>query len=642
MRNDAAWVWSTLCNALRPEPALKVSEWADKHRVLPPTVAEPGPWRTSRVPYMRDIMDELSTGTGKERVVLMKGAQVAATECGCNWLGYIIQHAPGMALVVWPSLDDVKKNVTTRIEPLIASSPTLAGLVAKPSSRKATNNMMRKEFPGGFLVFTGATSPKGLRSTPARYVFVDEVDGYPESAERDGDPVALAEQRTATFPGRRKIFMCSTPTLKGRSRIEKAYEQSDQRVYEVPCKACGVKSRIVWANIGWPKADGSVPFDKETGVVAHPQPEPVDRDRRDLAYWWCPECGQIHAEADKRNMLAGGEWRATAEGDGITAGFHISALYSPFESWGKIAIEQKAAGKDPAMLQPWVNNKLGETWEDQSGDIIESTTVSERAEAGDWKLSLPTGVVVLTAGVDTHDDRLELEVVGWGRDEESWSIEYRQLWGDPSEKTVWQELDDLLQRRFPHSRALPDMPISAVCIDTQGHNSEMAYAFIRDKHARRVWGIKGSTAQGKPPIWPKAPSHKNKGKVPLYFVGVSSAKEVVYSRLKKIAEPGPGFMHFPKDRADAYFAQLVAEIPREARSKGKTTIWWDAGGRRNEAFDLKVYNLAALKGLEAAGLVLNKEADRVAPVPLKGEGVDLAIPTPVAIRRGVRARFAGA
>ncbi len=233
-RIDDAWR-----RAIRPEQQIPVAEWADSHRMLPDTAAEPGRWRTSSTPYLREIMDALSTGNPSERVVMMKGAQTGGTETGLNWLGYIIHNAPGLVMLVQPSLDMVRRNTVTRIDPLIASSPVLRDRVATPRSRDAGNSLFRKSFPGGQLVMTGANSAIGLRSTPVRYLFLDEVDGYPGDADGEGDPVALAIQRTATFKGRRKILMVSTPTLKGFSRIEAAFEESDQRYYHVPCLHCG-------------------------------------------------------------------------------------------------------------------------------------------------------------------------------------------------------------------------------------------------------------------------------------------------------------------------------------------------------------------------------------------------------------------
>ena len=240
---DLAWR-----RGIRPEPPIPVSSWADRHRILPPTSAEPGRWRTSRTPYLREVMDALSTASPYERVVLMKGAQTGGSEAGLNWLGYIIQNAPGIAMLVMPSLDMVRRNTTVRIDPLIEATPALRELVASPRSRDAGNSLFRKSFPGGQLVMTGANSAVGLRSTPVRYLFLDEVDGYPGDADGEGDPVDLAIQRTATFRGRRKIYMVSTPTLKGHSRIEAAFEHSDRRFYHVPCLHCGDMAPIRWAH----------------------------------------------------------------------------------------------------------------------------------------------------------------------------------------------------------------------------------------------------------------------------------------------------------------------------------------------------------------------------------------------------------
>lgn len=612
-----------------------VSEWADRHRILPPTSAAPGPWRTSRTPYLRGIMDELSPLSPFEKVVVQAGAQLGKTEALLNFVGFVIHNSPSLIMLVMPTVSMVKRNTSTRIDPLIADCPVLAERVVPAGSRDPGNSQFRKRFVGGELVMTGANSAAELCSTPVCYLAMDECDRYPGDVDEEGDPAELAIQRTATYRGRRKILMLSTPKNKGESRIEAAYLESDRRVFEVPCKDCGTFSELRWANIAWPKASGELPYTAD-GVVVWPQPAAVDRDRRDLAYWWCPECGRIHHEHDKPALLAGGRWRATAEGDGRTAGFRVSQLVSPWVTWGEIAQKHAAAGKDPARLRVFVNTVLAETWEDQSGERIEPASIAERVERGDWKAMLPRGVAALTASVDTQDDRLEVEIVGWGKDEESWSIDYVQLFGDTSKREVWQELDELLQRTFPHTLAVPDMAISAVCIDTQGHNSAMAYNFVRDKQARRVWGIKGHNMHGKA-IWPRKPSHKNKGRIPLYLVGVSAAKEVIYSRLK-IAEPGPGFMHFPADRPDTYFAKLVSETVKTVYVKGRPTLVWDAGGRRNEALDLKVYNLAALHGLQALRFDLNTAAAALAMQPERSPDRPV-LPVPPIVRKASRSAW---
>jgi phage terminase large subunit GpA-like protein len=607
---DDAWR-----RGIRPEPPITVSEWADRNRVLPPTSAEPGRWRTSRTPYLRAVMDALSASTPYERVVLMKGSQTGGTEAGLNWLGYIVHNAPGIAMLVQPSLDMVRRNTTVRIDPLIETTPALRDLVAPPRSRDAGNSLFRKSFPGGQLVMTGANSPVGLRSTPVRYLFLDEVDGYPGDADGEGDPVDLAIQRTATFRGRRKIFMVSTPTLKGYSRIEAAFAESDRRYYHVPCLHCGDMAPITWARIRWPEG------------------------KRYQAHLICEACGGIHHEHDKPRLLEAGEWHATAPGDGRTAGFHLSALYSPWETWAEIALDHGRVMKDPPRLQVWVNTKLGESWEDQAGEVVETEPLMARRE--DWGAVLPEGVAVLTAGVDVQGDRLELHVIGWGRDEESWSVDYRVIWGDPSGPRVWADLDTALAATYPHSHAVADLSIRAVAVDTGGQHTKAAYEYCRTRLHRRVWGIKGRGGPGIP-LWPRRPT-RTKGKVPLFVIGVDAAKDALFARLR-LAEPGPGYMHFPAERDAEFFRQLTAERVVTRFERGRPIRLWQPrrDGERNEALDTTVYAMAALHGLISMGLRLNKEAESLGVSPCKGAVSAPAGPAgPAEPAKVIRSRWMG-
>jgi phage terminase large subunit GpA-like protein len=408
-----------------------------------------------------------------------------------------------------------------------------------------------------------------------RYLFLDEVDGYPGDADGEGDPVDLAIQRTTTFRGRRKIYMVSTPTLKGHSRIEAAFEDSDRRYFHVPCQYCGDMAPITWARIRWPEG------------------------QRDAAYMICDACGGVHHEHEKPRLLVAGEWRPTALGDGRTAGFHLSSLYSPWETWAEIALDHARVAKDPARLQVWVNTKLGESWEDQAGDTVPADPLMARRE--DWGQDLAPGVAVLTAGVDVQGDRIEVQVVGWGRDEEAWVIDYRVLWGDPSGPRLWSDLDGVLNGTYG------DLPVRAAAIDTGGHHTKMAYEFCRTRLARRIWAIKGRGGPGIP-VWPRRPTRTNKGKIPLFIVGVDAVKDAVFARLK-LTEPGPGAVHFPR-RLDAdYFRQLTAERVVTRFEKGRPIRSWQPkrDGERNEALDTFVYAHAALHGLISMGMRLNDE-----------------------------------
>lgn len=586
--SNAALVESAWCRGLAPEPALTVSEWADAHRVLPPQSAEPGRWRTSRVPYLREIMDALSVSHPAERVVFQAGAQVGKTEAGLNWLGYMMHHAPGLCMMVQPSVDAVRRNTVTRIDPLIEHSPVLRSLVAEKKSRDTGNSMLRKAFPGGELVMTGAQSGIGLRSIPVRFLFMDEVDAYPADVDDEGDPVALAIQRTVTFRGRRKVYMVSTPTLRGFSRIEAAYLESDQRRYVVPCPECNQLHPLEWKQIRWPEGE------------------------RHRAYRVCPECGGIAEEHDKAGMLARGEWRATAEGDGLTVGFHLSSLYSPFETWGEIAVEHGKVHRDPARLKTWINTKLGETWEERDGEGIDAVGLPARRE--DLSGPLPAWVVVLTAGVDVQVDRIECTVFAWGEGERCAVLSHTVLWGDPAGPQVWHDLGNLLSRTYPHELDIPDLPIRAACVDTGGAHTLASYAWLRDKQKRRWWGVKGSSTPGAP-LWPKRPANNTKGRFPVFVIGTNTAKETIYARLKNV-EPGPGFIHFDKSLTDNYFLQLTAEKVRTRYSKGHPVREWHlTDGKRNEALDCAVYGLAALHGLRSMGFDLDREAAGLIGLP---------------------------
>src|ERR1035437_8477296 len=296
----------------RPDPLLTISQWADRYRWLSQRAsAEHGRWRTERTPYLREIMDCLSPSSLIERVAFMKGAQVGATECGNNWLGFIIHQAPGPMMAVQPTVEMAKRNSKQRIDPLIEESEVLRKLVRDPRSRDSGNTILSKEFPGGVLVMTGANSAVGLRSMAARYLFLDEVDGYPGDVEGEGDPVNLALARTRTF-ARRKMFMASTPKITGLSRIEAAFEASDQRRYWVPCPYCAEFQTLKFAQLKWPKG------------------------KPDSAVYVCVGCGAEVQNHQKRQMSDAGWWRPSATGHDRTAGYHLSSLYSPvgWFSWG--------------------------------------------------------------------------------------------------------------------------------------------------------------------------------------------------------------------------------------------------------------------------------------------------------------------
>jgi phage terminase large subunit GpA-like protein len=571
---------------------LSVREWAERYRILPPSSAEPGPWRTARLPFLAAIMDAMTPGGRWERVVVMKAAQVGATECLLNFIGYVIDQAPANMLLVMPSLTSVRENTIRRIDPFLELQPQLRGRIVKAEGRRGGNTRTEKAFLGGLLNMAGANSAAGLRSIPAPFVLMDEVDAFPPSAGDEGDPVTLALRAQTTYRARRKAILVSTPLTSGLSRIEAAFNESDQQHWFCPCPHCAEHQILAWDAMTWPEG------------------------KRDQAHLVCQHCGAVISDAERLAMVAAGEWRATAPGDGKTAGFHVGGLLSPFRSLADFAIEHGAVYRDPARHRVFRNLWLGELWNDESGKAPDAFSFLDRLE--DWSEVLPAGVVTLTAGVDVQDDRLEVEIVGWGRDEESWSIAHRVIWGDPAGPEVWKTLDTDLKETFLHAREVAPMPIRAVAIDSGGHHSQSVYSFAADRHQRRVWAIKGRGGPGVP-IWPRRPSKagKTREKVPLYLVGVDGAKEALYARLK-LTEPGPGYCHFPAGRDPEYFAQLTSERQVTRYQKGRPLREWRLpSGARNEALDLRIYATAALQGLIALGLRLNREADALDAIPLR-------------------------
>lgn len=595
-------LWATFAAGLRPDPVQTVSEWADAHRILAATNAAPGRWHTSRTPYLREIMDRLSIGDTVQTVVVMAGAQIGKSEAGNNWIGSIMDATPGPVLMVQPTVEDAEAFSKQRIAPMITSCPRLRDKVGEARSRDSGNTLLLKEFPGGFLKIVGSNAPSKLASTPIRFVFLDEIDRFPADSGGEGDPVQLAKQRTATFANR-KLLLTSTPTIEGFSRIEAAYLETDRRVYEVPCPRCGVFQVLHFS-----------PTDGHSGGVCW------DAGQPGRAWYRCDDCGGRIENHEKTSMLAAGRWEPTAVSQTGGTGYHLSSLYSPhgWSSWGDLACEFLAAGKDPDRLKVFVNTRLAETWKAGDGAQVKADGLARRAER--YLAAVPAGVEIITAGVDVQDDRLEVEVVGWGAGEESWSLAWHTLPGDPSRPQVWADLDDYLRREWL-DRDLGRHRIRAVAVDS-GYLTQQVYAFCRGKEARRVWAVKGQ--DGPRPIWPRQPT-RGKRIVPLYPVGVDTAKDSIFARLR-VDPPGAGALHFPDTHPAGYFEQLTAERRQVTLHKGREIRkWLKPPGRRNEALDCRVYAYAALIGLAALGVKLSKWS---APQAAQGVAVSVDDPQP--------------
>ena len=518
------------------------------------------------------------------------------TESANCWLGYIIHLAPAPTMVVQPSLDVLKSYSQQKITPLITICPEISERVKEAKSRDSGNTMFFKEFPGGFLKLSGANSAASLRSMAIKNLFLDEVDAYEDDVEGEGDPVDLAMARTRTFSNK-KVFRCSTPTISGFSRIEQAYLESDQRKYYVPCPHCGEKHVLEWANFVIPTGENNIK-----------QPQ--------NAFMVCPHCGCKIDEMSKPYMLENGEWRVTAPENEHPKrrGYHISTLYSPLGwfSWGDIAEQWLKAQQDTSRLKTFINTILGETWA-EDGEQLDYETLYENNRVC-YDAELPSEVLVLTCAVDVQDDRLEYEIEGWAVGNRSYGIEYGILMGDPSKKGVWGLLDDHLKRKFSHADGY-NLSISCTCIDSGGHATNAVYKFCKEREHLRVFAIKGRGGSGLPII--SRPTRNNRIGAALFSLGVDTGKDLIYARLRERDSTKDGYCYYPMNDDGTptrgydikYFKGLTTEKRRVRYNKGHAKFeWHKASGARNEPFDLKNYNIAALEILGVKLEVLAEKA----------------------------------
>mgnify|MGYP000539275661 FL=1 len=568
----------------RPPEDLTVTEWAEKYRRLSPeNSAEAGPWRTDRTPYLREIMDAF-TDPKIRRLVVVASSQVGKSEMELNMLGYLIDSDPGPTLFILPTVDVAQDFSKRRISSMIRDCRRLRRKVADAKSRDGNNTVLKKQFPGGMLTITGANSPSSLASIPARYVFGDERDRWPLSAGAEGDPWGLAEARTTTFYNS-KMVEVSTPTIKGASAIEASYEIGTRERWCHQCPECGEFHNIVFNNIK---------FDFKTNKIKGKKIYKVK------AVWWeCPSCGHAATEGIMKKQPA--KWIAEnpdAYHQGVRS-FWINGFASPWMSWDRIVLRFLQAKDDPHKLKVVYNTILGELWEDR-GDLEDEDSFLARRE--EYPAELPDGVLVLTCGVDTQDNRIEYEVVGHGHYGETWGIKKGFIMGRPDNPEVWERLDDVIDRtyRFKDGKGLK---ISMTCVDSGGHYTQEVYEACRARQHKRVFAIKGRGGDGVPYVAPptKVPIRQNKRITCwLYTIGVDAGKSLIMSSLK-VQEPGPKYCHFPRGEDRGYdalfFNGLLSERLVLKRSRGRDRWMWEKipGHNRNEALDCRNYAMAAFR-----------------------------------------------
>lgn len=550
---------------------------------------------------------EAMTDPEFKEVSFLKSARVGYTKMIDALIGYHIHRDPCGILVVQPTVEDAEGFSKEEIAPMFRDVPVLSDIVGDPKARDSGQTILKKTLPGMALHMTGANSARGFRRITTRLFIADELSGWPHSTS-EGDQLILGRKRTEDAWNPKWIYG-STPGDEGFCKISKQYERSDKRVYHVPCPLCDHGQAL---RFGGKDCDYGLKWDGR---------------KTEDTYYLCEHCHGVIEESHKPWMLEQGLWHREAPEVKNHAGFRIWAAYSvlPGAAWGLLAAEWLEAIKRPDTQKAYTNTTLGETWKLKYSTVKEDDIKSRReaypADAEGTRL-VPAEVAIITAGVDTHDDRLEVQIDGWGLDEECWKLGYHVLYGMTSNAGVWADLLEVLQRPLRMERGGVDY-IRATAIDTAGHSTAMAYKFCKPRYQMKmgkgksyVWGIVGRGGPGL--FWPKQPSLNNKGKLPLFTVKVDKGKENIYARLvtqsKEDLKTGPGVIHFPLDFGDRYFEQLTSEkCITTADKAGNPIKSWElkSEGRRNEAFDTAVYSYAALSGLQALGLDLNKLAEEV-------------------------------
>ena len=607
------------------------------------------------------------TEPGVHVVTVMCCTQLMKTALLENVFGYFAHLDPCPMLLLQPKEAAAEQFSKERVTPMVRATPVLRDLVGTAKTRSAEETLLFKAYPGGFLALAGAGSPDNLARRPIRVLLCDEVDKYPVT--REGDPIALAEERTATFGVNWLSLRACSPTVQDESRIAASYAESDQRRASVACPHCQHRQFLdFFRHVEWQK----------DGV----------RHLPDTAAIYCEACGSEWSEGDRLRSLTTTRWHQTrcftccselqapldlyeeawraGDGDPVSsawewwagdrwevyrcrcrhcgglaltnehAGFTASKLFSPWQKDRPQDIARKYldAKGDEDRMQAWWNTQMGLPYRRHAGKELKLEALLARGEL--WDAEVPDGVALLTVGIDTQDYRLEIEVIGWGRNEESWSIAYDVIDGAFDQPETREQLDAYLRRRWRRADGR-EFAAMAACMDSGGHHTQAVYQFCRDRLGRKVWAIKGESAQNgeRNPVWPtKRPTSRSKASFRPIVIGVNAAKDTIRARLAlerpKDDALAPGYMHFPADRDLAYYAQLTAErlTIREAGKK-KFRVWEAIPGRANEALDCRVYGYAALCGLMHGGLKLNRRAADIcgpAPVPPPEPPADIGEP----------------
>lgn len=593
----APLVSSRLEKALTPKERVTVSQWADtKRKVSTKTSPEAGQWRTDRNPPLREPMDCFSRDSLVREVWLQWPIQFGKSEVALNVLAEAMCNQPGPLMVCLPGEVSMNKWIAQKLNPLLDETPAVQETLTSVASRDAANTRTFKDFAGGQLYLEHAGSPSRLKSTSCRLLIVDEVDEFAANLLSGDDPMTMLEGRTSAYTTTYKRLYISSPQLLSTSRIHEGFLKGDQRHFHVPCPHCGHRAPMEWDALHW-------------SDQVHPE-----HGRR--VWLTCGECGAEIDEHHKTAMILGGGW--VAHNPHARAGvrsYRINCLYYAVgmgPSWAELVQMWLDAQGDPAKLKTFLNDRLAQPWADASARGHKPNLLAERAATYPLRMA-PAGVLRVTAGVDTQDDRLALQIQGWGRAMASWTLDYVELPGDPNSDAVWIALTELLNRPIQHISGA-QLSVLSTAIDAGGHRTEAVKNYVRRKLIRRPLCIFGAVPNNAPVLskgkaqdvtWQ---NKTDKRGVHIYHVGTVAIKHLLYARLANDADawaewqrtaPAEGEQdqrpplqlqcNFSDQLPDMYFPGLISEVFNPSKNRFEKR----RGGARNEPLDTWVYGHAA-------------------------------------------------
>ena len=591
-------------------PGMTPSEWAEATIWLGSDETDDhGQFSLRLTPYLREIIDCIADPEVTD-ITLVFGSQVGKTLALMIMMGYMVANDPSGVIYVMPNQDLAKDTSVTRWMPLVTTHRELKAMM--PTDMDEFRNLSQR-FQGATVTWVGAHSTANLSSRPRRVVIQDEVDKFPDATEKEARSIKLADARCSKFNDPKRI-KASTPSTE-HGPIWLSYQASDMRTHHVPCPHCGTMQALEIEAFRWDPAArrGANEWD-------------LDAVERSAAVE-CLSCKGLMRTEHKTAMNTAGRWVPARPEVRHHRGYRLPSWYAPWQSrtFGKIAREFLEC-KASFDMQYFDTNIAARPYV-VSGERVDPEGLAGRG-VEEWT-EIPAGVLAVTAGVDVQDNRLEVEIVGWGEGHESWSLEYHVLLGDTERDEVWDALDRVLWTRRR-------LPVLAVGVDRGGHRAQKVYEWTRPRNGRRVYAVYGASQAGKPVLG--RPVRAGKTRVPLFPVGVDTVKGRLYSFFQ-IKEPGPGYCHFPKGRTPEYYKGLTSEELRVRTEKGRQIAYWHQIYERNEPLDTRVYAYAALHMLPA-GITARKTEAKPAPVaPVEPAGPEPAAKPQPESRRIIRRAF---